>query len=199
MAASADAQICARESMVGRSDDDAEDVDFRRASNGENNRKRRVVLDLSDEDEFEDAVNLASPDLPKGKSNIDLKQDKRDTVSEKPPNSLHELKENKPKVKKEVIVKDSNLNQDISSVSKTSNIKMSSAEVKDCAPENNVNSKVPDVAPSSPKRRKVLKTRIDERGREGMSKPFLFCISEAFIFHRWKEFFQAFLQMNIVL
>lgn len=32
-----------------------------------------------------------------------------------------------------------------------------------------VKNKVLDAAPNSPKRRKVLKTRIDERGREGMT------------------------------
>lgn len=32
-----------------------------------------------------------------------------------------------------------------------------------------VKRKVSDAAPSSPKRRKVLKTRIDERGREGIT------------------------------
>ncbi|KAK1582431.1 hypothetical protein Q3G72_014871 [Acer saccharum] len=167
--ASADAQICARESIEdGRSDDDAEDVNFRRVSNGESNRKRKVVLDLSDEDEFEDAVNLASPDLPKGQSCVDLKQSKKGLVMNKSNSMLNEVKEDEPKVKEEkTIVKDSNQSKDSSFVSTTVNTKTSLTEKSQIsASENNENKKVADSVPNSPKRRKVLKTRIDDRGRE---------------------------------
>lgn len=43
-----------------------------------------------------------------------------------------------------------------------------------------VKRKVSDAAPSSPKRRKVLKTRIDERGREGMTG--LYFLENQFIY-----------------
>ncbi|KAL5736590.1 hypothetical protein ACOSQ2_031378 [Xanthoceras sorbifolium] len=167
--ASADAQISARESIEdGRSDDDAEDINFRRASNGDSNRKRKVVLDFSDEDEYEGAVILASPDLPKGESCLDLKQSKKGLVTEEPNSMFNEVKEDNPKVKEEkAIVKDSNLSKDSSFVSKTVNTKSSFTEkTQISASEANVNNKVADSVPNSPKRRKVLKTKIDERGRE---------------------------------
>ncbi|PSS15872.1 DNA polymerase delta subunit like [Actinidia chinensis var. chinensis] len=68
--ASAESQICAREAAKAmRSDDDTQDFNFKRASSGEGGRKRRVVFDYSDEeDEYKDAVNLASPDPPKRQS-----------------------------------------------------------------------------------------------------------------------------------
>ncbi|KAL0306598.1 UNVERIFIED_CONTAM: hypothetical protein Sradi_6077100 [Sesamum radiatum] len=102
-AASAEAQICARESAeYGSSDEDGQDFNIKRTSNGEGGRKRRVVFDYSDEeDEYRDAISLASPDPPK-KSTLCSKD----------------------------------------------------ASLKD------------KVADAGPKRRKVLKTRIDERGRE---------------------------------
>ncbi|KAK6157070.1 hypothetical protein DH2020_011318 [Rehmannia glutinosa] len=58
-AASAEAQICARESVDnGSSDEDGQDFNVKRTSNGESSRKRRVVLDYSDEeDEYQDAEN----------------------------------------------------------------------------------------------------------------------------------------------
>ncbi|GFP90907.1 DNA polymerase delta subunit 3 [Phtheirospermum japonicum] len=67
LASIAEAQICARESVEdGSSDEDGQEFNVKRASNGESSRKRRVVFDYSDEeDEYQDAVNLASPDPPK--------------------------------------------------------------------------------------------------------------------------------------
>ncbi|KAJ0101027.1 hypothetical protein Patl1_04900 [Pistacia atlantica] len=41
-----------------------QDVNFRRAASGEGNRKRKVVLDLSDEDEYEDALVISLFSLP---------------------------------------------------------------------------------------------------------------------------------------
>ncbi|KAJ6776192.1 DNA polymerase DELTA SUBUNIT 3 [Salix koriyanagi] len=126
---SAEAQISACEVReIESSDDEAQGVNFKRASNGDNSRKRMVVFDYSD-DEYEDAVNLASPELPKGQSSATL-------VLEKP----HFIKqaEDEPVIKIQ------------------SNMTLCDVK-KDMAA---------DAAPNSPKRRKVLKTRIDERGRE---------------------------------
>ncbi|KAL6997060.1 hypothetical protein U1Q18_007182, partial [Sarracenia purpurea var. burkii] len=83
--ASAEAQIVAREATVdtSSSDDDGQDFNFKRASNGGGSRKRRVVFNFSDEeDEYKDAVNLASPDPPKSQSFLD-KQSVKSAFSEK--------------------------------------------------------------------------------------------------------------------
>ena len=85
MLVSADAQICACEAVEDENSDvDAQEVNFRRASNGEGNRKRKVVFDFSDEDEYEDAVNLASPDPPKRKSSVVSEQNSNTLIPESP-------------------------------------------------------------------------------------------------------------------
>ena len=173
LAANAEAQICAREALDGgSSDDDGEKINFKRASNGEGSRKRRVVFDLSDEDEYEDSVNLASPDIPKGQSSLDQKQSTKILVSENSKLNSEKEIENKSKVKEEMVTdKEPNLplREDSSVISKGANAGTSSPEkVQICIPESDLNEdKATLVAPNSPKRRKVLKTRIDERGREG--------------------------------
>ncbi|KAJ6751973.1 hypothetical protein OIU85_002396 [Salix viminalis] len=129
---SAEAQISACEVReIESSDDEAQGVNFKRASNGDNSRKRMVVLDYSD-DEYEDAVNLASPELPKGQSSATLLL--RDDTS---------------------VVK--------SIDSKTSSLEKIQSNMTLCDVKKDM---AADAAPNSPKRRKVLKTRIDERGRE---------------------------------
>ncbi|KAI8552416.1 hypothetical protein RHMOL_Rhmol06G0265300 [Rhododendron molle] len=169
---SAEAQICVHEAVeAADSDDDGEDFNFKRASNGEGSRKRRVVFDFSDEDdEFKDAVNLASPDPPKRKSFLD-KQSSKSSVPEKNNFDIDKEKENKPKAKEDKIAEKA-INQappraDSSLVSKGKTSEISSLEkVHSPIPENNAKDKVTNAAPTSPKRRKVMKTRIDERGRE---------------------------------
>ncbi|KAH9779160.1 DNA polymerase delta subunit 3 [Citrus sinensis] len=150
-------------------EDDAEDVNFRRASNGEGKRKRKVVFDLSDEDEYEDAVNLASPDLPKGQSSLAPEQSKKVLVTEKPNLIFDELIEDKPKVKEEKATDlEPNQSEDSSVVSTRTITETSITEkIQKCVPEKDVHKdKVADSSAQSPKRRKVVKTRIDERGRE---------------------------------
>ncbi|KAM3696942.1 hypothetical protein ACB098_06G076400 [Castanea mollissima] len=171
--ASAEAQICAREAVEGgSSDDDGQDVNFKRASNGESGRKRRVVFDFSDEDEYEDAVSLASPDIPKVQSSQDQKQSTKVLVSEKSNLNSDKQKEDELEVKEEIVTdRESNqpLREDSSVISKGTNTGTSSREkVQNCIPESDVNKKdnLKIAAPNSPKRKKVLKTRINERGRE---------------------------------
>ncbi|KAJ6423492.1 hypothetical protein OIU84_024450 [Salix udensis] len=140
---SAEAQISACEVReIESSDDEAQGVNFKRASNGDNSRKRMVVLDYSD-DEYEDAVNLASPELPKGQSSATL-------VLEKP--HFNKQAEDKPVIKLEKAL---TLKLPLWRRSRVTRPSVMSR--KDMAA---------DAAPNSPKRRKVLKTRIDERGRE---------------------------------
>ncbi|KAL6999648.1 hypothetical protein U1Q18_000805 [Sarracenia purpurea var. burkii] len=172
--ASAEAQIVAREATAdaSSSDDDDQDFNFKRASNGEGSRKRRVVFNFSDEeDEYKDAVNLASPDPPKSRSFLD-KQSVKSTIPEKENLDIDNKEKNKPKVKKDnVVEKETNqpLREDSSVASKVKATGiLSSDKVHSPISENNANAKdkVTSTAPTSPKRRKVLKTRIDERGRE---------------------------------
>lgn len=135
---SAEAQLCAVEAVeAGGSDDD---VNFKRGSNGEGSRKRRVVFDYSDDDEDdnEPEVNLASPDLP-----IEQKEDIKPKVEATEP-----------------------LREAASSVVESKNTKVSpSVNTQTHSPGNDVN-KMSDPAPNPSKRKKVLKSWIDERGRE---------------------------------
>ncbi|KAF7836636.1 DNA polymerase delta subunit 3 isoform X1 [Senna tora] len=161
---SVDAQICAREAAEGdSSDDDNQDVTIRKSSNNERSRKRRVVLDLSDEDE--DVINLGSPDFPK-QSSQDHKHDDKSLLEKGTLNSDEQI-QNKSKVKEESTNQPER--EDFSVISKCTSIgKSSSDKTQNCAPEISVNKKdnLNNTAPCSPKRRKVMKTRIDERGRE---------------------------------
>ncbi|XP_021814891.1 DNA polymerase delta subunit 3 [Prunus avium] len=179
--ASADAQVCAQEAVASvSSDDDGHEVNFKRASNGEGTRKRRVVFDFSDDDEDEDAVNLASPDNPKAQSCQDLKESSKVLVPEGTSLNFDEQVEDKPKVEDKPMVKeevsvDRKSNQSfredssVSGISKGINAGIILKEkTHSCIPEKDLNKmdKPNNAASSSPKRRKVLKTVIDERGRE---------------------------------
>ncbi|KAA8524019.1 hypothetical protein F0562_010550 [Nyssa sinensis] len=171
---SAEAQICAREAAEGvSSDDDGQDFNFKRASNVDGHRKRRVVFDFSDEEEeCKDAVNLASPDLPKRQSFLDSEQSTKTSIPEKNNLNFDKQKTDKPKVKEEKVtdVESKKPSREVSSVvSKGKNAGISTSDkIQSHIPEKDVTikDKKTDAAPNSPKRRKVLKTRIDERGRE---------------------------------
>ncbi|XP_027342328.1 uncharacterized protein LOC113855071 isoform X2 [Abrus precatorius] len=158
-----EAQTSAREAEECDSGDDGnQEVSLRRSSN----RKRRVVFDFSDEDD--DAINLASPDFP-DKSSYDSRQNDKKS-SEKASLNLDIQIENKSRVKEERAT-DQKTHlplRDVSVISKcTSTGKSSTEKLQNCAPEVHVDEdSVNNAAPCSPKRRKVMKTRIDERGRE---------------------------------
>ncbi|XP_060200873.1 uncharacterized protein LOC132629155 isoform X2 [Lycium barbarum] len=162
------AQVCAPERAEDRiSDDDEQQVNIRRSSNGEGNRKRRVIFDYSDEeDELEDAVNLASPDPPKQKSILGSKQ-----IPNTPELEKQEVKKEKEEVKKEKEAGSKSHEQEREPLP-TSEPKKSKSYSSEIVSEHashkkaDVKDEVADAAPISPKRRKVMKTRIDERGRE---------------------------------
>nr|GMD87555.1 DNA polymerase delta subunit 3 isoform X1 [Ipomoea batatas] len=147
-----EAQIHALEVLEDGTSDEDEDVKVMRRSNGEGNRKRRVVFDLSDEEEeYTNAVNLASPDPPKVKSSLGLKSSSK--TIEKDKNNLNfEGTESKTMVNK----------------GNTAVEKVSSLAIFDHVSNNvaNTGDKMTDVAPKSPKRQKVLKTHINDHGRE---------------------------------
>ncbi|XP_031404436.1 DNA polymerase delta subunit 3 isoform X2 [Punica granatum] len=159
---STEPQLCAREAAQLSSDDEAE-VNFRRASHGEAGRKRRVVFEFSDEEnEYEDVVNLASPDIPKAQSFLASGEDQRN--DKKPKLDFDEGKD-QPKVKKENSIANELHQEEISAHDAGRKTAISTVE-KMQSSESNSNGKRTDAAPTSPKRKKVLKTRIDERGRE---------------------------------
>ncbi|KAL0289557.1 UNVERIFIED_CONTAM: hypothetical protein Scaly_2699300 [Sesamum calycinum] len=166
--ASAEAQICARESVeYGSSDEDGQNFNIKRTSNGEGGRKRRVVFDYSDEeDEYRDAISLASPDPPK-KSTL-CSKGSSDALGPGC-NLSFEEKENKPKindVKEAGVEANQHLGEKVSAVSKSKKAESPTSEKNlNHVPETDVSLKE-KLADAGPKRRKVLKTRIDERGRE---------------------------------
>ncbi|KAL8507651.1 hypothetical protein ACS0TY_018259 [Phlomoides rotata] len=166
---SAEAQICARESTeFGSSDEEGKDFNIKRTSNGEGSRKRRVVFDYSDEeDEYPNAVNLSSPDPPKKLS--PCSKSSSIAPGSECNLSFEEEKENRPKVKD---VKEGNVkaNEHLEEkVSTLRNCKKAEPPTSDKTlihvPEKDASSKN-SLADVVPKRRKVVKTRIDERGRE---------------------------------
>ncbi|XP_047955739.1 uncharacterized protein LOC125201604 [Salvia hispanica] len=165
---SAEAQICARESAehdISDDDDDGKAFSARRTSNGEGSRKRKVVFNYSDEeDEYENAINLGSPDPPK-KSTLYSKESLNAFTTEC--NLSFGEKENKPKVQEE---KKSDVKakpkvkeekeRDVKGMPKVKEEKESHVKANQ-----HLGEKVA-TASDVPKRRKVVKTRIDERGRE---------------------------------
>ncbi|KAL5564914.1 hypothetical protein UlMin_028078 [Ulmus minor] len=171
--ASAEAQISAQESVNVdgvNSDDDGPEMNFKRGSNGDGARKRRVVFDFSDEDEYEDAVNLASPD--RGQSCKDQKQTIKSLVPEKPNLNLDTEVEDKLDVKEKVAINrgcNQVVKEDSSALVNDGNIGIPvKGKTNNCDPKNDANKTNKHVksSPESPKRRKVMKTHIDERGRE---------------------------------
>ncbi|KAK8643725.1 hypothetical protein V6N13_013007 [Hibiscus sabdariffa] len=166
-------QVSAREAEEHENNEmDAQEVNFGKASKNEGNRKRRVVFDFSDEDEYEDAVNLASPDPPKRKSFLDSEQNSKTSAPERPFLVVDEPNKDEVNVREERTMNgESNrsLKEEAPLVRKSTNGKnSSSAKLENQLPETDLNKKdkVTDGTPNSPKRRKVLKTRIDDRGRE---------------------------------
>ncbi|CAN1335808.1 hypothetical protein LINPERPRIM_LOCUS36895 [Linum perenne] len=132
------------------------DVDFKRGSNGLSGRKRRVVFDDSD-DECEDAVNLSSGDIVNGQTNKPVAGtgEKHDTVMQ-------------DERKSDVGVGSRSVNAASSAPSKCGETKTSRAETMgSCIVQNDVKDNASsNIVPSSSKRNKVMKTWIDERGRE---------------------------------
>ncbi|KAG5254852.1 nucleolar and coiled-body phosphoprotein [Salix suchowensis] len=158
---SAEAQISACEVReIESSDDEAQGVNFKRASNGDNSRKRMVVFDYSD-DEYEDAVNLASPELPKGQSSATLVLEKPHFIKQVEDEPVIKVEKSTKETSNQLLRDDSSVGKNIDS--KTSSLEKIHSNMTLCDVKKDM---AADAAPNSPKRRKVLKTRIDERGRE---------------------------------
>ncbi|KAK1302002.1 hypothetical protein QJS10_CPB12g00778 [Acorus calamus] len=170
----ADAQNCARETMdIVSSDEEGHNVNYKRDSKGRNGRKRRVVLDSSDEDiEDENAMSLASPGFQQeqlapdstcnaenltGKGCVNLEEQKSIKLE------IKTLKEaGTPLV---LLLKDDSegaLKNKAGWVSSSEKVQSHSRGGTD----KNKKEIKPNSVSTSPKPRKLLKTCIDERGRE---------------------------------
>ncbi|XP_026385913.1 uncharacterized protein LOC113281400 isoform X1 [Papaver somniferum] len=167
-----EARVRPREAVEAISSDDDDDqiVNRRRSSNGERSRKRRVVLDYSDEEDCEGAVNLASPDPPRKQLDSNFKKT-ANLALEKNHLDFDEQKEDLNEIKQEKAAeRDSRVPpKHDSNITKSSSTGISFPnKTESCFDLDGVNKKnaAMKATPNSPKRKKVLKTRIDERGRE---------------------------------
>lgn len=171
-AASAEAQICAQETLDdASSEDEADTTIFRRDTNGSSGRKRRVVLDTSDDDdEDENVVSLAPPDLPKSE-HVAGSFPTNGSILEARKSNIEELKGEVLKDTQVIMEKKEPMT--LSHGDKSGSITAGGISLKpkiNCHIQEeadwNKKDEPPQSTPSSPKRRKVLKTRIDDRGRE---------------------------------
>lgn len=161
----ADAQIHAEEaSDVMSSDDEGYGVSYKREPNDFGTRKRQYIINYSDEEDEDNVVSLASPNPPNEKSFSDSLPSTKSLCVEKE-------KANNDKLKAETLVNEQENNEKNYGLSSD---KSGMAEVSLLKAENNSHNELSktnerDNASMAPKRKKLVKTRIDERGREGMS------------------------------
>lgn len=166
VAVTADAQICAKEEADADSSDD-ERVHYKRGSSGANNRKRRAVFDFSDDDEEDNVVAIASPEPPEQCAPnpvTEAAQDKKPKQKD-----LENKQEKASDVKGFTRGTDSEFTSECKTKSDNT-INHSGITLKEMSNDSPTNDNKQDhaaeTASTSPKRRKVSKTRIDERGRE---------------------------------
>jgi DNA polymerase delta subunit 3 len=166
--ATADAQICAKEEADGNSSDDEHGIKYKRGSTNANNRKRRAVFDYSDDEEDDNIVSIASPELPKQHTPdpvVGIAEDAE--VNQKSLENEHNVPNN-GKGSSTVVDSDFTSECKIKTIDPMND---SGITLKEKSSDPPINDKKQDSAAEpaskSPKRRKVLKTRIDERGREG--------------------------------
>ncbi|RCV25167.1 hypothetical protein SETIT_5G144300v2 [Setaria italica] len=167
VAATADAQICAKEEADADSSDDEQGLKYRRGSGNASNRKRRAVFDFSDDEEDDNIVSIASPELPKPQAPDPVTQTAEDTEADQ------KNMENKEDIPSNVKGCSRGLDFELTSECKSKSvntINYSGITLKEKSSDPPINDNKQDStaepASTSPKRRKVLKTRIDERGRE---------------------------------
>ncbi|URE12481.1 DNA polymerase subunit Cdc27 [Musa troglodytarum] len=172
-AATAEAQICAREALdAANSEDEDHHNNHKRERNGVSGRKRRVFLDFSDDDDEEENVtSLSSPDVFKGKHAAESLP-KTESLLERSKLSTAEPKGDRLSDGLDGTEgKNSSLPSDADE--RSASITMGGISLKKKTKSYNQgdtdknNKDVTTTSTStSPKRRKVLKTRIDNRGRE---------------------------------
>nr|CAB3471818.1 unnamed protein product [Digitaria exilis] len=167
VAATADAQICAKEEAGADSSDDEQGIKYKRGSSNANNRKRRALLDFSDDEEDDNIVSIASPEPPKQHASDPVTETAEDTEANQ------KNLENKDDIPNNVKDCSRGLDSELTSECKTKSVNTTNhsgitLKEKSSDPPVNKNklNSTAEPASTSPKRRKVLKTRIDERGRE---------------------------------
>ncbi|PUZ58576.1 hypothetical protein GQ55_5G520000 [Panicum hallii var. hallii] len=167
VAATADAQICEKEEAGADSSDDEQGIKYKRGSSSANDRKRRAVFDFSDDEEDDNIIRIASPELPK-QHGLDPVTETAEDTEANPKNS-----ENKDDLPNSVKDCSRGVDSEFTSECKTksvSTVNHSGITLKEKSIDPPVNDSKQDStaepASTSPKRRKVLKTRIDDRGRE---------------------------------
>lgn len=145
------------------SDDEDYGVSYKRESNDFGTRKRQYIINYSDEEDEVNVVSLTSPNPPNEKSFSDSLQSTENL-------SVKKEKANTDKLKTETLVNEQENNEKSYGLSSS---KSGIAEVSFLKAENNFHNELSktnekDNAPMASKRKKLVKTRIDERGREGM-------------------------------
>lgn len=167
VAVTADAQICAKEEADADSSDDERSAHYKRASSGASIRKRRAIFDCSDDDDDDDFEAIATPEPAKQCAKKSVTEAAQDNKSEQ--KKLEIKQETSSDVKAFTNGTDSELASECKTKS-GNGISHSGITLKeksnDPLTEGNKKDNAPEAASTSPKRRKVLKTRIDERGRE---------------------------------
>ncbi|PKA46850.1 hypothetical protein AXF42_Ash015744 [Apostasia shenzhenica] len=166
----ADGQIRMQEAAnASSSDEDGYGIPRKRDSNGTGTRKRQFIVDFSDEDdevdEEEKVVSLSSPEPPNAKSLHDSLQGTSSLNMEKEIFKIEEQKVDAPMTKKEIEEKShgSTHEKDINA-----DFPLPKAENSNHNEIFNIDRKdnTTSCASALAKRKKLLKTRIDERGRE---------------------------------
>lgn len=143
------------------SDDEGYGVSYKRDSKEVGTRKRQYIINYSDEEDEDNVVSLASPNPPNEKSFSDSLPSTENL-------SVKKEKSNTDKLKEETLVNDQENNEKSYGLSSERDL----AEVSFLKAENNFHNELSktnerDNAPMASKRKKLVKTRIDERGREG--------------------------------
>ncbi|CAM0880289.1 unnamed protein product [Alopecurus aequalis] len=167
VAVTADAQICAKEEAEADSSDDERSAHYKRASSGSSHRKRRAIFDCSDDDDDDDFVAIATPEPPKQCARKPATEAAKDNKSEQ--KKVENKQEKASDVKGFTKETDSEFTSECKTKSDNAiNHSGITLKEKDNDPpaDDNKKDNAPEAASTSPKRRKVLKTRIDERGRE---------------------------------
>ncbi|KAI0487930.1 hypothetical protein KFK09_027753 [Dendrobium nobile] len=159
----ADAQICAEEAADAESsDEEGYKLCYKRESNGSSTRKRQFIINYSDEEDDDDnVVSLASPIPPKEKSFSDTMQSAENLNVEKEILCTNKLERETLVNKQDIDDKSHGLSSEKSCIANASFQKAENNFQNDLASTNGK-----DTAPMASKRKKVVKTRIDERGRE---------------------------------
>lgn len=183
IAGDAEAGIRAMENSGGESSSDDDAADFARVRRGKlkrnQSRKRQVVFDEDDEKSEEDnveevdtesVINLASPEPTKSRPNLKPKEtvlDSKPKIASSGPIDM-EVDEENGMSEAELPANNNRLHTDVI-LSTPEHSGQPVEHLSGVKREGNSGSGVEasEVGPSGPKRKKVLKTRLDDRGREG--------------------------------